>query len=42
MFDLEFKGEKASDYGIKVAYRPNIPAPEKNFEIIQFRVEMEV
>ncbi len=34
MFDLDFKGEKASDYGIKVAYRPNIPAPEKNFEII--------
>jgi predicted phage tail component-like protein len=28
MFDIEYNGLRASDLGVKVAQRPNIPAPE--------------
>ena len=35
MYDLEFNGVTASSLGVKVAYRPDMPTPEKNIEEIE-------
>lgn len=32
MFDLEFRDLSASDLGIKISYRPDMPVPVKNIE----------